>query len=89
MYPAGRNATTHPYTTQTITFTKNKEEKQSKVILLGDSHIRGCAGKLADLLGNSYSVMGITKPNANTKGITDSLNLQTEKTNKERRNDPL
>ena len=61
---------------------KTKSKKQRKVILLGDSHIRGCAGKLADLLGNSYSVMGITKPNANTKGITDSLNLQTEKLTK-------
>jgi hypothetical protein len=30
-----------------------------KVILLGDSHIRGCSEKKADLLGKLYSVIGI------------------------------
>ena len=45
---------------------------------LGDSHIRGCSEKLADLLGNSYSVIGITKPNANVSAIIDSINLKAE-----------
>jgi len=54
-------------------------KNRRKVILLGDSHIRGCSDKLADLLGNSYSVIGITKPNANLSAITDSINLKRKK----------
>ena len=58
---------------------KTNCKNQRKVILLGDSHIRGCSEKLADLLGNSFRVIGITKPNANVKAVTDSINLKTEK----------
>jgi lysophospholipase L1-like esterase len=55
-------------------------KNQRKVILLGDSHVLSCSEKLADLLlGNSYSVIGITKPRANTKAVTDSVNLKAEK----------
>jgi hypothetical protein len=54
-------------------------KNQCKVILLGDSHIRGCSEKMADLLGSSYSVIGITKPNAKLSAITDLINLKTEK----------
>jgi len=61
---------------------KTKGKNQRKVILLGDSHIRGCSEKLADLLGNSYNVIGITKPNANVKAVTDSINLKTEQLTK-------
>jgi len=50
---------------------KTSHKNQCKVILLGDSHIRGCSEKMADLLGNSYSVIGITKPNANLSAITN------------------
>ena len=58
---------------------KTNCKNQRKVILLGDSHIRGCSEKLADLLRNSFRVIGITKPNANVKAVTDSINLKTEK----------
>ena len=34
------------------------------------------------LLGKSYSVIGITKPNAHMRAITDSINLKTEKLTK-------
>jgi len=54
-------------------------KNRRKVILLGDSHIHGCSDKMADLLGNSNSVIGITKPNANLSAITDSINLKKEK----------
>jgi len=40
-------------------------KQKPKVILLGDSHVRGCSEKLSNLLGNSFSVIGYTKPNAN------------------------
>jgi hypothetical protein len=38
--------------------------------LLGDSHIRGIAEGIGCSLGNSFGVIGITKPNADIKGIT-------------------
>jgi hypothetical protein len=58
---------------------KANGKNQCKVILLVDSHIRGCSDKLADLLGNLYSVTGIKKPNANVKAVTESINLKAEK----------
>jgi hypothetical protein len=38
---------------------------------------------LADLLGNLFSVIGFTKPNANLSAITDSVNLKAETLTKE------
>jgi len=38
----------------------------------------GCSGKLSDILGSSYNIFGITKPNVNIKEITNSINLKTE-----------
>jgi hypothetical protein len=43
---------------QPIQLTKISGKNRRKVILLGDSHIRGCSAKMADLLGKSYSVIG-------------------------------
>jgi hypothetical protein len=39
-------------------------------VLLGDSHIRGLAERIGCSLGNSFSAVGITKPNADIKEIT-------------------
>ena len=64
---------------QAAQLSKTNGKNQHKVILLGDSHIHGCSEKLADLLGNSYSVNGITKPNTNMRAITDSINPKAEK----------
>ena len=40
------------------------------LLLLGDSHTRSLAGRISYSLDNSFSVTGITKSNADTKGIT-------------------
>jgi hypothetical protein len=37
-----------------------------KVVLLGDSHLRGLSGKLNDKLTNSFEVIGYTKPNCDS-----------------------
>jgi hypothetical protein len=34
------------------------KKKKHKVVLIGNSHVRGCANKLANYLGNSYEVTG-------------------------------
>ena len=57
---------------QPAQLSKTNGKNQRKVIFLGDSHIRGCSEKLADLLGKSFSVIGITKPNAHVSVITNS-----------------
>jgi hypothetical protein len=58
---------------------RNSGMKNRKVVLLGDSHLRGCSEKASNLLGESYSVLGITKPNSNFKAITLPSNLRTDK----------
>ena len=40
------------------------------LLLLGDSHTRGLAQRMSCSLDNSFSVTGITKPNADIEGIT-------------------
>jgi hypothetical protein len=58
---------------------KFNAKKRRKVILLGDSHIRGCSEILGDLLGTSFSVIRITKPNYNMKAVINSINFKAEK----------
>ena len=45
--------------------------------MIGDSHVRGCSERISNLLGDLYSVKGITKPDTNLKDITSSFNLKT------------
>jgi len=59
-----KSNTSVQYATQT--------HNRNKILLLGDSHIRGLAERMNSSLGSSFSVTGITKPNANIKGITSS-----------------
>jgi hypothetical protein len=47
-------------------------------VLIRDCHIKERAEKITDLLDKSYSVTGITKPNADLETITLSINLETE-----------
>jgi hypothetical protein len=48
---------------------------------LGDSHVRG-SEKLASILGNVFSVIGILKPNVNMGAINDYTYLKAEKLSK-------
>jgi hypothetical protein len=53
-----------------------------KVIILGDSHTRGCSGKLTSILGSGFTIIGISKPNANVSAIIGYEYLKTEKLSK-------
>jgi hypothetical protein len=57
---------------------KKPNDRKHKVLILADSHMRGCTNVIADLLGNSYSVTGIIKPNARLFVITASLKSEIE-----------
>lgn len=56
--------------------------KRHRIIIIGDSHVRGCSDKLANSLGKAFSVIGITKPNANVSAILHSTNLKNDKLSK-------
>lgn len=61
---------------------KSGDLNKHKIIILGDSHVRGCSEKLASILGNVFSVIAILKPNANMGAISDSTYLKAEKLSK-------
>jgi hypothetical protein len=48
---------------------KNKTGK-CKILLIGDSHIKGLSSELRYNLGDTCDILGIVKPNANTKQLT-------------------
>jgi len=65
-----------------LSSSRNHTKQKPKVILLGDSHIRGCSEKLSNLLGNSFIVSGYTKPSANASDTVNSIDLKSEQLSK-------
>jgi len=51
---------------------KTSNKKQNKIIILGDSHARGCAQEVQHNLGHDFEVQGIVKPGANTEIIVNT-----------------
>jgi hypothetical protein len=47
-------------------------KNQQKVLILGDSHARGCAQEIQHNLNCNFSVQGIVKPGACMKDIVSS-----------------
>jgi hypothetical protein len=52
--------------------------RRHKILIIGDSHVRGLSEKISNCLDDSFSVTGITKPNADIEAITSPLHLKTE-----------
>lgn len=71
-----KRSNTHKLINKQVYDAANK--KKHKIILIGDSHVRNCSEKLANLLGNSYNVVGIFKPNADLKAVTFTINMRLE-----------
>jgi hypothetical protein len=57
--------------------------KRHKILVIGDSHVRGLSEKISNCLEESFSVFGITKPNADIETITSPLHLKTGNLTKE------
>ena len=53
-------------------------QNKHRIVLLGDSQVQGCSDKLSDILGSSCNIFGVTKPNANIRAFTNSINLKNE-----------
>jgi len=51
---------------------KSSDKKQNKIIILGDSHTRGCAQEVQHNLGRDFEVQGIVKPGANTEVVVNT-----------------
>ena len=49
-----------------------------KILIIGDSHVRGLSEKISNCLYDSFSVIGITKPNADVEAITSPLHPVTD-----------
>ena len=51
---------------------KSSNKKQNKIIILGDSHTRGCAQEVQHNLGHNFEVQRIVKLGANTEVIVNT-----------------
>jgi hypothetical protein len=51
---------------ETVTVT----HRRHKILIINDSHVRGLSDKVSSGLDDAFSVIGITKPNADIEGIT-------------------
>ena len=49
------------------------EEKQHKVVIVRDSHARGCAAEVKHLLKNSFEVLGLINSGSGMEGIKDTV----------------
>ena len=56
---------------------KKSHTKIHKIYLIDDSHIRDCSEMLANCLGSSYGVFGISKPNANLDAFASIIYFET------------
>jgi len=61
---------------------KTSSKKQNKIIILGDSHTKGCAQEVQHNLGHDFEVYGMVKPGANTEIIVNTLTKITGKLTK-------
>ena len=50
---------------------------RNKVLIIGDSHVRGLSEKIRNQLNVPFNVTTITKPRANTEFITSSSHFTT------------
>ena len=55
---------------------KVMEKKQHKVVILGDSHTRGCATEVKHLLNNKYEVLGFVNSGSEMEFIKDTARVK-------------
>jgi PleD family two-component response regulator len=63
---------------ETVTLARRRH----KILIVGDSHFRDLPKKISNCLDNSFSVVGITKPNADIEAITSPLHFITDNVTK-------
>jgi hypothetical protein len=53
--------------------------RKHKVLLIGDSHLRGCAAHMKVFLNDQFEVLGYVKPGASSKSVMESVKSDIEK----------
>ena len=61
---------------------RNLNKNLNKIIILGDSHARGCTQEVQHNLGHDFEVQGIVKPRADSEVIVNTSNKITGKLTK-------
>jgi hypothetical protein len=59
------------------------EKKQHKVIILGDSHARGCAAEVSHLLNNGFELLRFVNPGSGLKYIKDTSRVKLQQLSQE------
>jgi hypothetical protein len=52
-----------------------------KILIIGDSHVKGCASRMSDSLDSRFNVCGIVKPGSCTDSICGSAKEEVDKLN--------
>ena len=60
-----------------------KRERRHKIVLIGDSHIKGLSSELKHRLGDDYVILGFAKPNANVGELKDTIKKEVNKLTKD------
>ena len=63
--------------------------KRNKVLIIGDSHVRGLSEKIGNQLNTPCNVTGISKPSANAESVTSPSHFAAENLAKKRPTDIL
>jgi hypothetical protein len=70
----------HRLTPQKIEKNKIKSQvRRQKILLIGDSHVKGLSSELWHNLGDTYDILGIVKSNANINELTATCNQEVNK----------
>jgi len=72
----------HRTTVSGVNIKRNKYKDPKKIIILGDSHARGCAQEVRHNLGKDFAVQGLVKPGAVSETLVNTANKITEKITK-------
>ena len=63
--------------------TNKQEKKKHKIIVIGDSHARGCAVEIKTNLDKDFDVLGFVNPGAGLNTITTSAELDIQQLSKQ------
>ena len=67
-----------------VSVKNNKFSKRKrKVVIIGDSHARGCAAEVSSNLGKAFEVSGIVMPGSRLEAITHLAKREINKLTKE------
>jgi len=60
-----------------------KCERRHKIVLIGDSHIKGLSSELKHILGGDFVILGFAKPNASVGELRDTIKKEVNKLTKD------